>query len=179
MFLGFRCGSAGKESVCSVEDLDSIPGLGRSPGEGKSYPLQYFGLENSMDCTVRRVAKSRTQLGDFRILCLILQRHPVFHILRFFLSGELCHICTSTFAAQDMAPWGFVSVAGLPSPPRLAGDSFRFGLVFPFLCCVLETCLGTAALLPVVGAPSFPASRKQGTLLQACNELSFVSRAES
>lgn len=61
-----------------------------------------------------------------------------------------------------MAPWGVFSVTGLPSPPRLAGDSFRFGLVFPFLCCVLETCLGTAALLPVVGAPSFPASRKQG-----------------
>ena len=179
MFLGFLCGSTGKESTFNAGDLGLIPGLGRSPGEGKSYPLQYFGLENSMDCTVRRVAKSRTQLGDFRILCLILQRHPVFHILRFFLSGELCHICTSTFAAQDMAPWGFVSVAGLPSPPRLAGDSFRFGLVFPFLCCVLETCLGTAALLPVVGAPSFPASRKQGTLLQACNELSFVSRAES
>ena len=42
-----------------------IPGLGRSPGEGKGYPLQYSGLENSMDCTVHEVTKSRTQLGDF------------------------------------------------------------------------------------------------------------------
>ena len=43
------CGSAGKESACNVGDLGSIPGLGRSPGEGKGYPLQYSGLENSMD----------------------------------------------------------------------------------------------------------------------------------
>ena len=47
--MGYSCGSAGKESACNVEDLGSIPGLGRSPGEGKSYTLQYCGLENSMD----------------------------------------------------------------------------------------------------------------------------------
>ena len=50
--MGFPCASAGKESACNAEDLGSIPGLGRSPGEGKGYPLQYSGLENSMDCTV-------------------------------------------------------------------------------------------------------------------------------
>ena len=43
------CGSAGKESACSVGDVGSIPGLGRSLGEGKGYSLQYSGLENSMD----------------------------------------------------------------------------------------------------------------------------------
>ena len=59
-FLGFPCGSAGKESTCNVGDLGSIPGLGRSPGEGKGYPLQYSGLENSMDCIVHGVAKSPT-----------------------------------------------------------------------------------------------------------------------
>ena len=48
--FGFPGGSAGKESACNVGDLGSIPGLGRSPGEGKGYPLQYSGLENSMDC---------------------------------------------------------------------------------------------------------------------------------
>ena len=47
--MDFPCGSAGKESACNVGDLGSIPGLGRSPGEGKGYPLQYSGLENSMD----------------------------------------------------------------------------------------------------------------------------------
>ena len=51
MFLGFLCGSTGKESACNSGDLGLLPGLGRSPGEGKGYPLQYSGLENSMDCT--------------------------------------------------------------------------------------------------------------------------------
>ena len=45
--MGFRYGSAGKESACNAEDLCLIPALGRSPGEGKGYPLQYSGLENS------------------------------------------------------------------------------------------------------------------------------------
>ena len=49
VFLGFPGGSAGKESACNARDLDLIPGLGRSPGEGKGYPLQYSSLENSMD----------------------------------------------------------------------------------------------------------------------------------
>ena len=63
-FLGFPCRSAGKESACNVGDLGLIPGLGRSPGEGKDYPLQYPGLENSTDCIVHGVAKSWTQLSD-------------------------------------------------------------------------------------------------------------------
>ena len=62
--LGFPCGSAGKESTCNAGDLGSIPGLGRSPGEGKGYPLQYSGLENSMNCIVQGVAKSWTRLRD-------------------------------------------------------------------------------------------------------------------
>ena len=62
---GFLCGSAGKESTYYVEDLGLIPGLGRSLGEGKGYPLQYSGLKNSMDCIIHEVAKSRTQLSDF------------------------------------------------------------------------------------------------------------------
>ena len=63
--MGFPCGSAGKESACNVGDLGSIPGLGRSSGEGKGYPLQYSGLENSTDYLVHGVAKSRTQLSNF------------------------------------------------------------------------------------------------------------------
>ena len=59
--FGFPCGWAGKESVCNAGDLGSIPGLGRSLGEGNGYPLQNSGLENSMDCIVRGVAKSQTQ----------------------------------------------------------------------------------------------------------------------
>ena len=58
-------GSPGKESAHNVGDLGSIPGVGRSPGEGNSYPLQYSGLENSMDCIAHGVTKSRTRLSDF------------------------------------------------------------------------------------------------------------------
>ena len=49
VFLGFPGGSQGKEFTCNAGDLGSIPGLGRFPGEGNGYPLQYSGLENSMD----------------------------------------------------------------------------------------------------------------------------------
>ena len=57
---GFPSSSAGKESACNVGDLGSIPGLGKFPGEGKGYPLQYSSLENSADCILHGVTKSRT-----------------------------------------------------------------------------------------------------------------------
>ena len=63
--LGFPGGSAGKEFARNAGDLSSIPGLGRSPGEGKGYLLQYSGLENSMDCIAHKVANSWTGLSDF------------------------------------------------------------------------------------------------------------------
>ena len=68
--LGFPGGSDGKVSACNAGDLGSIPGLGRSPGEGNGSPLQYSCLENSMDggtwlATVHGVTKSRTRLSDF------------------------------------------------------------------------------------------------------------------
>ena len=63
---GLPGGSDGKESVCNAGDLGSIPGLGRSPKEGKVYPVQYSGLKNSMDSTVHGVAESWTQLSDFQ-----------------------------------------------------------------------------------------------------------------
>ena len=62
---GFPCNSAGKQSACNMGDLGSIPGLGISPGEWKVYPLQYAGLENSMDCVVHEVGKSQTRLSNF------------------------------------------------------------------------------------------------------------------
>ena len=71
MIWGFPGDSDGKESIYNAEDLDSVPGLGLSPGEGNGYPLQYSGLENSMDrgawqATVCGVAKSQTQLSDLK-----------------------------------------------------------------------------------------------------------------
>ena len=59
-FSHFQWGCPGKEPACNARDLGSIPGLGRSPGEGTGYPLQYSGLENSMDYTIHGVAKSWT-----------------------------------------------------------------------------------------------------------------------
>ena len=63
--VGFPCGSAGKESASDAGDLGLIPGLGRFPGEGKGYPLQYSGLENSMNCIDHGVTKSWTRLSNF------------------------------------------------------------------------------------------------------------------
>ena len=71
LVAGFPCGSAGKESACNVGDLGSIPGLGRSPGEGSGYPLQYSGLQNPMDCVGHGVSKTQTQLSAFHFHYLL------------------------------------------------------------------------------------------------------------
>ena len=60
-------GSDGKESDCNSGDLGSIPGLGRSPGEGHDHPLQYSGLENFIDCKVHEVTKSWAQLSNIHV----------------------------------------------------------------------------------------------------------------
>ena len=70
----FPGGLDGKESACNVGDSDSIPGLGRSPGEGHGYPLQYSCLENPVDrrawqATVHGVAKTQTGLSDSHCYC--------------------------------------------------------------------------------------------------------------
>ena len=86
---GFPCGSAGKESACNEGELGSIPGLERSPGEGKGHPLQCSGLENSMDCIVHGVTKSQTRLRDFHF------HFPVYHPLE---SSQLCEMNTITLS---------------------------------------------------------------------------------
>ena len=82
----FPRSSVGKESICNAGDLGSIPGLGRSTGEGKGYPLQYSGLENSIDCVVQGVTKSQTRLSNFHF-------HPQFCNLSF-------HILTGSFTEK-------------------------------------------------------------------------------
>ena len=74
----FPCGSAGKESTCNLGDLGLIPGLGRYPGEGKAYPLQYSGLENSMDCIVHGVTKSQTWLSHLHIYFTVIRVPLIF-----------------------------------------------------------------------------------------------------
>ena len=93
VFLGFPCGLAGKEPACNARDLGSIPRLGRSPGKRNSYPLQYSGLENSMDrgvwqATVHGVAKSQTQLS---LLPVSLVKHSL---------SPVCLTCRWLLCAQ-------------------------------------------------------------------------------
>ena len=89
---GFPCGSAGKESACNAGDPSSIPGLGRSPGEGKGYPLQYSGLENSIDCIVQGVTKSWTRLSDFHFHFLLSYLDSFFLMCVSFTFTFYCHI---------------------------------------------------------------------------------------
>ena len=88
-FTGYRHPwneSGGKESACSAGDLGLIPGLGRSPGEGKGYPLQYSGLKNSMDCIVHGVTKCQTQLSDFHFHSLATANCDLL------LKGHICRL---------------------------------------------------------------------------------------
>ena len=78
-------GSASKESTYNVGDLGLIPGLGKSPGKGNSYPLQYSGLENSMGCVVQRVTKSQTRLSYFHF-------HKPGQQSHYMLSNEDCSL---------------------------------------------------------------------------------------
>ena len=99
--MGFPCGSAGKELACNVGEVGSIPGLGRSPGEGKGYPLQYSGLENSMDYIVHGVTKSQTRLSNFHFLqqCIDISVTRVFlglfvHFKKKIIKLDSCFYCT-------------------------------------------------------------------------------------
>ena len=88
--------SAGKESACNTEDPSSTPGLGRSPGERKGYPLQYSGLENSMACIVHRVTKSRTRLSDFHFISLL----PLYMCVCIHICIQIC-----MFVKVQDGPW--------------------------------------------------------------------------
>ena len=81
--------SAGKKSSCNAGDLGLIPGLGRSPGDGNGHPLQYSGLENSMDCIVHGFAKSQTQLSN--ILFHFSLSHLLYSLSLCELILVLCH----------------------------------------------------------------------------------------
>ena len=89
------------ESTCEAGDLGSIPRLGRSPGEGKGYPLQYSGLENSMDCIIQGVTKSQTQLSDFHLVVFIY----------FFLSLDFFFSCGGSSLLHSSCKCGLLFVA--------------------------------------------------------------------
>ena len=93
---GFPCVSAGKVSTCNVGDLGSIPGLGRSPGEGEGYPLQYSGLENSMDYIQSRGCKEldTTERLSLPFYGLALVQHDHFSCHSVFSIGILFGVST-------------------------------------------------------------------------------------
>ena len=98
----FPCGSASKESACNVGDQGSILVLGRSPGEGNGYPVQYSGLKNSVDYIVHGITKSWTWLSDFDFQGKILKKsHALFFNLFFFFlklwNLKLGHYCSMFF----------------------------------------------------------------------------------
>ena len=130
LFMGFPCGSAGKESACNAGGLGLIPGLGRFPGEGKGYPLQYSGLENSMDHIVLGVAKRQTWLSDFHfrwnvpmVSLILLKRSLVFPILLF---SSVCCCCCCTDLLGGFSYLSLLSFGTLPSG----------GHMFAFLLCL-------------------------------------------
>ena len=106
-FLTGGSGSDGKESACKAGDLGLIPRLGRAPGEGKGYPLQYSGLENSMNRN-HGVTKNQTRLSNF-------------HFQGLNILGSYAIL--------------FLQHQTLLSPPDTSttGDCFQFGLASSFL----------------------------------------------
>ena len=101
LFLGFPCGSAGKESACNAGDLRLIPGMGRSPGKGKGYPFQYSGLENSMDCVVHGVAKSWIRLSDFNFT-YITDRESIRLQVKGSVSQDCCPLTASDTSSSQI-----------------------------------------------------------------------------
>ena len=90
VFLGFPYGSAGKESACNLGNLGLIPGLGICPGEGKGYPLQCSGLENSMDCIVHGITKSRTWSNSLTHRKPVTKWYACIHAQSLQLCSTLC-----------------------------------------------------------------------------------------
>ena len=143
--MGFLCGSTSKESACNMGDLGSIPGLGRSPGEGKSYRLQYSGLENSMDWRIPSdSSKSQTQLSnfDFRRIGIssslnVLQSSPVKPsgpgILCFgrFLITASISVCVIGLFIISISSW--FSLGRLTFSKNLSISS-RLSILLPYGC---------------------------------------------
>ena len=125
--LGFPYGSAGKESTCNARDLGLIPGLGRSPGEGKGYPLQYSGLENSMDCIVYGVAKSWTQLSYFHFGLPLPFLNPA------------CTSGSSWFTYCWSLAWRILSITLLACEMNTIVWQFEHSLAFPFFGTEIKT----------------------------------------
>ena len=101
--MGFPGGSDGKESTCNVGDMGSIPRMERSSGEGKGYPLQYSGLENSMKCIVHGVSKRQTWLRNFHFQVYNLVLLTIVTML-YFRSPEAIHLTGESLYFDQCIP---------------------------------------------------------------------------
>ena len=138
-FLGFPGGSAVKESTCNLGDLNSIPGLGRSSGKGKGYPLQYCGLENSTDCIVHGIAKSQTQLNDFHfpsylpsLLSFPLPSFP----LSLFVYSRICKPLLPSVGKESACNAGDTGL--IPGLERSAGEVIAYTLQYSWASLVAQ-----------------------------------------
>ena len=122
VFLGFPCGSAGKETIYNARDLGSIPGLGRYLGKVKGYPLQYFSLENSVDYIVHGGHKESDITEPFH-----------FHL---YYIWQCKFPCYSFHTSHPLIPF----------PMSISLRTFNF--IFPNRITVLSTC--TLALISSV-----------------------------
>ena len=131
---------AGKAAACNGGDVDSIPGLGRSTGEGKGYPLQYSGLENSMDCLVHGVTKSQRWLNDFHFIAIcqrwVADQMRVCAGSQFSSVQSLSHVqlfVTSWIAARQAS----LSITNSWSLPKLMSIELAMPSSHLILCCSL------------------------------------------
>ena len=124
--LGFAGGSAGKESACNSGDLGSIPGLGRSPGGGKGYPLQYSGLDNSMDYIVQgrqRVGHDWVTFTSLTVRMVNLRRSAIFRDVQYKLGQQNWGAVSRGAEVSAWGPTAAARVSILPVRPawRAAG----------------------------------------------------------
>ena len=145
--LSLPGGSAGKKSTCNAGDLGLILGLGRAPGEGIGYPLQYSGLENSTDRIVRGAAESWTRLRDFHFPSYLKLGPPLV------LTNSYKHLPKSQPWRYRITPFSF-----LPLPRSTATiHSIRKRSVVTFQFVSWACLLSPSFLLPPWSRPPSPA----------------------
>ena len=108
---------SGKESACSARDLGLIPGLGRSPGEGKGYPLQYSALENSVDCIVHGLQRVRHDWATFTFRMSLASFKPG--------AGMEIHVLDRNLSVLSVGPLEFPDCC-----PTQSGNLLDFLLCF-------------------------------------------------
>ena len=140
VFLDFPGDSTGKESTCNVGNLGSVPGLGRSPGEGNSYPLQYSDVENSMNCIVRGVTKSWTELSNFHFHY---HSHHAVHNIPWFIHFTVGILCFLTYFIHFATPSPPLFLVFMSLGAFLVGwflssySTYKWDhIIFVFLCLV-------------------------------------------